>query len=170
MWKVCVSGRHLSTNALTRGSSSQNHLSFSLTRWYNPAICKYGTRLYNFTGRGDQDPNLNPTYAEFLKTKCKFLGNRATNVEMDPNSSTKFGSHYYPILLQNKGFFISDATLLTNKDAVNIAKEMVNQKRFFRKFAKPMKNLGGIQVLTGNSGKIRVKCSMLTFDNITLSI
>ncbi|RYR71800.1 hypothetical protein Ahy_A02g006022 [Arachis hypogaea] len=57
--------------------------------------------------------------------------------------------------------FISDATLLTNKDAVNIAKEMVNQKRFFRKFAKPMKNLGGIQVLTGNSGEIRVKCSMV---------
>ncbi|XP_015938245.1 uncharacterized protein LOC107463876 [Arachis duranensis] len=35
--------QHLSTNALTSGSSSRNHLSFSLARWYNLAICKYGT-------------------------------------------------------------------------------------------------------------------------------
>ncbi|KAJ6973031.1 peroxidase 3 [Populus alba x Populus x berolinensis] len=31
-------------------------------------------RLYNFTGKGDEDPSLNPTYVAFLKNpNAKFL-------------------------------------------------------------------------------------------------
>ncbi|KAF7818255.1 peroxidase 3 [Senna tora] len=117
----------------------------------------FSSRLYNFTGKGDQDPSLNPTYAQFLKTKCKSLTD-TTLVEMDPNSSTTFDTHYYINLLQNKGLFQSDAALLTNKASKKFVLELLHQKRFFTEFAQFMKKLGNLEVLTGTSGEIRSKC------------
>ncbi|KAJ3687023.1 hypothetical protein LUZ61_016187 [Rhynchospora tenuis] len=42
----------------------------------------FSDRLYNFTGKGDQDPSLNSTYAEKLKQEC-LIGNNTTVVEMN---------------------------------------------------------------------------------------
>ncbi|XP_027367263.1 peroxidase 3-like [Abrus precatorius] len=121
----------------------------------------FSSRLYNFTGKGDQDPSLNPTYAAFLKTKCKSLSDTTTTVEMDPGSSTKFDSDYYPNLLQKKGLFQSDAALLTREEAEDIAKELVDEDKFFTEFAQSMKRMGAIEVLTGSQGQIRTKCSVV---------
>ncbi|XP_061357472.1 peroxidase 3-like isoform X2 [Gastrolobium bilobum] len=121
----------------------------------------FSSRLYNFTGKGDQDPSLNPTYAAFLKTKCKSLSDTTTTVEMDPGSSTKFDSHYYPNLFQKKGLFQSDAALLTKDVSIDIAKKLVDQNKFFTRFAHSMKRMGAIQVLTGSAGEIRIKCSVI---------
>ncbi|KAK7277699.1 hypothetical protein RJT34_22714 [Clitoria ternatea] len=121
----------------------------------------FSNRLYNFTGKGDQDPSLDPTYAAFLKTKCKSLSDTTTRVEMDPDSSSNFDSHYYPNLLQKKGLFQSDAALLTNEQSSDIASELVNQNKFFTEFAQSMKRMGAIGVLTGSHGEIRNKCSVV---------
>lgn len=121
----------------------------------------FSSRLFNFTGKGDQDPSLNPTYANFLKTKCQGLSDTTTTVEMDPNSSDTFDSDYYSILLQNKGLFQSDATLLTTKVSRNIVNELVKQNKFFTEFGQSMKRLGAIEVLTGSAGEIRRKCSVV---------
>ncbi|XP_021681475.2 peroxidase 3 [Hevea brasiliensis] len=121
----------------------------------------FSNRLYNFTGKGDQDPSLNSTYAAFLKTKCQSLSDTTTTVEMDPGSSLNFDSHYFVILNQHKGLFQSDAALLTNKIASNIAGELVDSRVFFTEFAESMKRLGAIQVLTGTEGEIRNKCSVV---------
>ncbi|OAY49617.1 peroxidase 24 [Manihot esculenta] len=120
----------------------------------------FSNRLYNFTGKGDQDPSLNSTYAAFLKTKCQSLSDTTTTVEMDPGSSLNFDSNYFVILRENKGLFQSDAALLTNKIARNIAGELVNSGAFFVEFAESMKRLGAVQVLTGTKGEIRNKCSV----------
>ncbi|MED6106233.1 hypothetical protein PIB30_002685 [Stylosanthes scabra] len=119
----------------------------------------FSDRLFNFTGKGDQDPSLNPTYAKFLKTKCQGLSDTTTTVEMDPNGSRKFDSDYYSILVQNKGLFQSDAALLTTKISRNIVNELLNQNKFFTEFAQSMKRMGAIEVLTGSAGEIRRKCS-----------
>ncbi|XP_061371978.1 peroxidase 3-like isoform X2 [Gastrolobium bilobum] len=121
----------------------------------------FSNRLYNFTGKGDQDPSLNTTYAAFLKTKCQSLSDTTTTVEMDPGSSTNFDSDYYPNLLQKKGLFQSDAALLTKDESTDIAKELVKQNKFFTEFAQSMKRMGAIQVLTGSAGEIRIKCSVV---------
>lgn len=118
----------------------------------------FSNRLYNFTGKGDQDPSLNSSYAQFLKTKCKSLNDTTTTVDMDPGSFQKFDSHYYNILLQKKGLFQSDAALLTNKQAKYTIQELVRQNEFFKEFAKSMKRMGAVQVLTGTAGQIRKKC------------
>ncbi|KAG5044018.1 hypothetical protein AAZX31_03G188000 [Glycine max] len=121
----------------------------------------FSNRLFNFTGKGDQDPSLNPTYANFLKTKCQGLSDTTTTVEMDPNSSNTFDSDYYSILRQNKGLFQSDAALLTTKISRNIVNELVNQNKFFTEFGQSMKRMGAIEVLTGSAGEIRKKCSVV---------
>ncbi|KAJ8565941.1 hypothetical protein K7X08_008517 [Anisodus acutangulus] len=111
--------------------------------------------LFNFTGKGDMDPSLNPTYAESLKQLCP---NPATTVEMDPLSSTSFDSNYFNILTQNKGLFQSDAALLTDKNSARVVRKLQKNKAFFSECAKSMRKMGSIEVLTGNAGEIRKNC------------
>ncbi|XVF32675.1 hypothetical protein REPUB_Repub17cG0103100 [Reevesia pubescens] len=118
----------------------------------------FSIRLYNFTGRGDQDPSLNSAYAAFLKTKCRSLRDNTTIVAMDPGSAFKFDNHYYVTLKQNKGLFQSDAALLTNKGSLKTVNDMLNPSKFFKDFAESMKKMGAIGVLTGTAGEIRKKC------------
>ncbi|XP_047328829.1 peroxidase 27-like [Impatiens glandulifera] len=119
----------------------------------------FSNRLYNFTGKGDQDPSLNPTYAAFLKTKCLTVTDTVTTVEMDPNSSLTFDADYYSVVLQKKGLFQSDAALITNQQSKKIVGELVSGAKFTVEFAQSMKRMGAIGVLTGNDGEIRKKCN-----------
>ncbi|XP_022761199.1 peroxidase 3-like [Durio zibethinus] len=121
----------------------------------------FSNRLYNFTGKGDADPSLNSTYASFLKTKCKSLSDNTTIVEMEPGSSLSFDNNYFSILKQNKGLFQSDAALLTDQGSSNIVDEMLNSKNFFDEFKQSMEKMGTIEVLTGTSGEIRKKCTVI---------
>ncbi|KAM1042141.1 hypothetical protein ACFX2I_031187 [Malus domestica] len=118
----------------------------------------FSNRLYNFTGKGDQDPSLDATYAQFLMTKCRSLNDTTTFVEMDPGSARNFDSSYYTVVKQHKGLFQSDAALLTNKGARNIIAELEDLNKFFTEFAQSMKRMGAVEVLTGTSGQIRKKC------------
>ncbi|OIV91305.1 hypothetical protein TanjilG_01836 [Lupinus angustifolius] len=117
-------------------------------------------RLYNFTGKGDQDPSLDTRYAAFLKRKCQ-SGDITTTVDMDPGSPTNFNTDYYPNLLQKKGLFSSDAALLRQQQSADIVKELVDEGKFFLEFAQSMKRLGAIGVLTGSAGEIRNDCSVV---------
>lgn len=88
-------------------------------------------RLYNFTGKGDADPSLEPDYANKLWRECGSPLNPSTTVDMDPDqSSLSFDSHYFKIVSQNKGLFQSDATLLTNPQSAQMV-EMLQHGRLF---------------------------------------
>lgn len=119
----------------------------------------FSRRLYNFTGKGDADPALDPTYADFLRTKCTTLTDNTTTVPMDPETPVVFDTSYYKTLKQNKGLFQSDAALLTEKGSANIVDELVQPDKFLTEFAQSMKRMGALGVLTGTAGEIRNKCS-----------
>lgn len=121
----------------------------------------FSNRLYNFTGKGDQDPSLNPTYASQLKAQCKTLSDTTTTVAMDPGSSLSFDSHYYKALNLKQGLFQSDAALLTNEESSKIVDELVDQDSFFTEFGQSMKRMGAVEVLTGSDGEIRKKCNVI---------
>ncbi|XP_056161641.1 peroxidase 3-like [Syzygium oleosum] len=121
----------------------------------------FSNRLYNFTGKGDQDPSLNPTYASQLKAQCKTLSDTTTTVAMDPGSSLSFDSHYYTALNQKQGLFQSDAALLTDEESSKIVDELVDQDSFFTEFGQSMKRMGAVEVLTGSNGEIRKKCNVI---------
>ena len=121
----------------------------------------FSNRLYNFTGKGDQDPSLDSNYAAFLKTKCRSLSDTTTKVDMDPGSANNFDASYFVNLKHKKGLFQSDAALLTDKQSNKIVGELVKSTDFLKEFSQSMKRMGAIEVLTGNSGEIRKKCGVI---------
>ncbi|OIW09236.1 hypothetical protein TanjilG_26449 [Lupinus angustifolius] len=129
------------------------------------SLCtSFSNRLYNFTGKGDEDPSLDSEYAKNLKTlKCKNINDNTTIVEMDPGSRNTFDLGYYSQVVKRRGLFESDAALLTN----STTKSLVNQflqgsiQKFYAEFAKSIEKMGQINVKTGTQGEIRKHCAFI---------
>ncbi|XP_010457608.1 PREDICTED: peroxidase 3 [Camelina sativa] len=123
----------------------------------------FSNRLYNFTGRGDQDPALDSEYAANLKSrKCLSLNDNKTIVEMDPGSRKTFDLSYYQLVLKRRGLFQSDSALTTNPTTLsNINRILTGSvESFFSEFAKSMEKMGRINVKTGSAGVVRRQCSV----------
>ena len=120
------------------------------------------SRIYNFTGKGDFDPSMNPSYVRALKKRCKPTDFR-TSVEMDPGSVKKFDSHYFNIVAQKKGLFTSDSTLLDDPDTKKYIDTQVATagSSFNKDFSESMFKLGFVEILTVNKGEIRRKCAFV---------
>lgn len=121
----------------------------------------FSRRLYNFTGQGDADPALDPTYADALWKSCPDPSDPATTVEMDPRSSLSFDTRYFTLVNKNKGLFQSDAALLTDPTAAAATRKLQNPRSFFSQFGASMEKMGAIGVLTGNAGQIRRQCRVV---------
>ncbi|KAH7662193.1 Peroxidase protein [Dioscorea alata] len=124
----------------------------------------FSSRLYNFTGKGDQDPALDPFYAANLKkNKCKVPNDTTTIVEMDPGSFRTFDLGYYKLLLKRRGLFQSDAALTTDPATKSSIIKIVSSplEVFFKEFALSMEKMGRIEVLTGSAGEIRKNCAVV---------
>ncbi|KAJ4871050.1 Peroxidase 3 [Raphanus sativus] len=123
----------------------------------------FTNRLYNFTGRGDQDPALDSEYAANLKSrKCPSLNDNTTIVEMDPGSRKTFDLSYYQLLLKRRGLFQSDSALTTNPTTLSNINQILkgSVEGFFSEFAKSMEKMSRINVKTGSAGVVRKQCSV----------
>ncbi|XP_027109784.1 peroxidase 27-like [Coffea arabica] len=124
----------------------------------------FNNRLYNFTGKGiqndDADPTLDYEYVPKLKSKCKF-GDRNTLVEMDPGSFKTFDLSYFSLVAKRRGLFQSDAALLDDSETRAYVKlhALKDKAGFFKDFADSMIKMGRIGVLTGTQGEIRKVCT-----------
>ncbi|KAI3897124.1 hypothetical protein MKX03_025986 [Papaver bracteatum] len=124
----------------------------------------FSNRLYNFTGRGDQDPSLDSEYAANLKArKCRTITDNTTISEMDPGSFKTFDLGYYKNLVKRRGLFHSDAALLTDTSSKSFVSQLLlgSLPNFFAEFATSMEKMGQIGVMTGSTGEIRKKCSII---------
>lgn len=124
----------------------------------------FSNRLYNFTGKGDQDPALDSEYAANLKArKCRTQNDNTTIVEMDPGSVRTFDLSYYKLLLKRRGLFQSDAALLTNPSSKSFITQIVHGslETFNAEFAKSMEKLIQIGVTTGSAGEVRKQCALV---------
>ncbi|XP_059664470.1 peroxidase 27-like [Cornus florida] len=121
----------------------------------------FANRLYNFTGKGDTDPTMDPNYIAALKKKCK-PGDVSTIVEMDPGSFKKFDTEYYTLVNKRRGLFQSDAALLADSETkAYVRLQATSGYSFFKDFAVSMVKMGQIGVLTGKSGEIRKQCAFI---------
>ncbi|XP_010240936.1 PREDICTED: peroxidase 27-like [Nelumbo nucifera] len=122
----------------------------------------FNNRLYNFTGKGDTDPSMDPNYIARLKNKCK-PGDNTTLVEMDPGSRKTFDADYYTLVAKRRGLFQSDAALLTDSETRAYVKLQASThgSTFFKDFGVSMVNMGNIGVLTGFAGEIRKHCAFV---------
>ncbi|XP_010522326.1 PREDICTED: peroxidase 3 [Tarenaya hassleriana] len=123
----------------------------------------FSNRLYNFTGRGDQDPALDSEYAANLKSrKCPTLNDNVTIVEMDPGSRKTFDLSYYTLVLKRRGLFQSDSALTTNPTTLSAINGLVQGtlQNFYTEFANSMEKMGRINVKTGSAGVVRRQCGV----------
>ncbi|XP_072952019.1 peroxidase 56-like [Typha angustifolia] len=121
----------------------------------------FARRLYNFTGKGDMDPSLDPAYAAKLKQQCK-PGDLTTILEMVPGSSTTFDTTYYQLVAERRGLFHSDEALLRNKETRDYVYSHINSETsFFKDFGVSMVRMGRAGVLTGYQGEIRKNCALV---------
>ncbi|CAF2346632.1 unnamed protein product [Brassica napus] len=119
-------------------------------------------RLYNFTGKGDSDPNLDTEYAANLRGRCKPT-DTTTALEMDPGSFKTFDESYFKLVSQRRGFFQSDAALLDNQETKSYVLKQTKSygSTFFKDFGVSMVKMGRIGILTGRAGEVRKKCRMV---------
>ncbi|XP_034701397.1 peroxidase 27-like [Vitis riparia] len=122
----------------------------------------FTNRLYNFTGKGDTDPSMDPNYVIQLKKKCR-PGDVTTIVEMDPGSFKTFDGDYYTMVAKRRGLFQSDAALLDDVQTRKYVKlhSFSHGKRFGKDFAASMVKMGKVGVLTGKVGGIRKYCAFV---------
>ncbi|KAK6918892.1 hem peroxidase [Dillenia turbinata] len=124
----------------------------------------FSSRLYNFTGKGDQDPSLDSEYAANLKSKkCKSINDNTTIVEMDPGSFRTFDLSYYKLVLKRRGLFQSDAALITDSASKAMITQIVesSEEEFYAEFAKSMEKMGRVGIITGSSGEVRKHCALV---------
>jgi peroxidase len=111
-----------------------------------------------------QDPSLDPIYANRLKQQCP-QGSTDPNlvVPMNPNSPDITDVGYYDDVLNKRGLFTSDQTLLTNSATANQVNQNARNFPLFwkMKFAAAMVKMGQLEVLTGNAGQIRTNCRVI---------
>ncbi|KAJ4844781.1 hypothetical protein Tsubulata_003494, partial [Turnera subulata] len=123
---------------------------------------KVSFRLYNFNATHGQDPSLDSSYAAFLKTLCPPPSDKVSRnppVSLDPTPE-RLDNRYYIELTKHRGLLVSDQTLMSNPTTRNMVLAYArNGALWAAKFAKAMKRLGYIDVLTGTQGEIRRHCS-----------
>ncbi|XP_008801172.2 peroxidase 1-like [Phoenix dactylifera] len=124
---------------------------------------QFSNRIYNYTGKGDTDPNLDRNYIPKLRAKCAPNDN-TTLVEMDPGSFRTFDAGYYTHVSKRRGLFESDAALLQNSQTRAYVLRHARgafAPEFFKDFGDSMISMGNIGVLTGTKGEIRKTCAFV---------
>lgn len=81
---------------------------------------------------------------------------------MNPSSPTVSDVGYYVDVLNKRGLFTSDQSLLTSASTANqVHQNAMNPLLWKSKFANAMVKMGKIGVITGNQGEIRKKCGVI---------
>ncbi|KAJ8770098.1 hypothetical protein K2173_011180 [Erythroxylum novogranatense] len=115
-----------------------------------------------------QDPTLDQTLADDLKTICPTTNSTNTTV-LDIRTPNIFDNKYYVNLMNRQGLFVSDQDLYMDARTKDIVTNFaVNESLFFEKFVVAMTKMGQLSVLTGTQGEIRANCSVRNSDNIYL--
>ncbi|KAJ3689671.1 hypothetical protein LUZ61_018835 [Rhynchospora tenuis] len=121
----------------------------------------FSSRLYNNGPTATQDPTMDPGYVSQLMQQCP-QGSTNNLVPMDPSSPNTFDTGYFNDLVDNRGLFTSDQTLMSNEStAGQVIMYANNSDVFFSDFSNAMVKMGYMGVLTGSLGEIRTNCRVI---------
>uniref|UniRef100_A0A5B6YH61 Peroxidase n=1 Tax=Davidia involucrata TaxID=16924 RepID=A0A5B6YH61_DAVIN len=145
-----------------KGLDSTDLVALSGAHTFGRAQCfTFSQRLYNFSGTGNPDPTVDPTYLETLRQTCPEGGSANTLANLDPSTPDSFDNNYFTNLQNNQGLLQTDQELFSTSgaDTVAIVNRFGNsQTEFFDSFGPSMINMGNISPLTGTNGEIRSDC------------
>ncbi|KAI3783874.1 hypothetical protein L1987_42963 [Smallanthus sonchifolius] len=148
----------------THGLTQEEMVTLSGAHTIGRSHCtSFASRLYSFNSTVNQDPSLIPPYASKLKQECpKGSNNVNLVVPMNPSSPTISDTGYYVDVLNNRGLFTSDQSLLTSPSTVNqVHQHAMDPLGWKSKFADAMVMMGRIGVITGRQGEIRSNCRVV---------
>ncbi|KAK4767678.1 hypothetical protein SAY86_015428 [Trapa natans] len=153
----------LKENFARKGLSLEEMVTLSGAHSIGDSHCSaFKKRLYTFSSANPQDPSLNSTYANFLKTQCPASDSTNPIVSLDPVTPTALDNTYYKNLKVGKGLLASDQVLWTTPATRSMAKNNLNHPSdWAQKFAAAMVRMGSVEVLTGKQGEIRKNCRIM---------
>lgn len=147
----------------SKGLSIRDLVTLSGAHSIGNAHCNQAARrIYGFKSPSGIDPTMNVSYGQMLQKICPLPILEHSRVPLDPTTPTLFDNKYYHDILQNKGLFVSDSSLLGDSRTSSFVIEYANdQQAFFTNFVNSMLKMGRIGVLTGTQGQIRRHCSSI---------
>ncbi|GKA73914.1 peroxidase 5 [Tanacetum coccineum] len=146
----------------THGLTQEDMVTLSGAHTIGRSHCtSFTSRLYSYNTTMNQDPTLNAFYASQLRQQCP-KGGPDSVVPINPASPTITDVGYYVDILNSRGLFTSDQTLLsTTSTADQVTRYAINPLLWKTKFAAAMVKMGRIGVLTGAQGEIRSNCRVI---------
>eukprot|EP00250_Pteridium_aquilinum_P015850 c227_g1_i1 orf=38-1297(-) len=146
----------------SKGLSMRDLVTLSGAHSIGNAHCfQASRRLYNFNTTNGSDPTLNVSYAQKLQKLCPLPLVPNSRVPLDPSNPTLFDNVYFQDILQNKGLFTSDSSLLDSRTLNFVVEYAKDEHSFFTNFIISMLNMGRIGVLTHGQGEIRKHCESI---------
>ncbi|KAG8057085.1 hypothetical protein GUJ93_ZPchr0002g25280 [Zizania palustris] len=114
-------------------------------------------RLYNQSGSGRPDPNMDPAYRGALDALCPRGGDENVTGGMDATPLV-FDNQYFKDLVRLRGFLNSDQTLFSDNAGTRrvVRQFSEDQDAFFRAFVEGMVKMGELQ--NPRKGEIRRNC------------
>jgi peroxidase len=124
-------------------------------------------RLYNFLGTGLPDPDLDPTYGDYLRKICPDTTNSSdpsslTNVALDFKSEFKWDLSYFRNVKQRRGLLRIDDELGTDPATSSHFTQIGSSNLLFNKeFIDSLTKMSQIGVITDPAlGNIREVCEI----------
>ena len=115
-------------------------------------------RCTSFRNRLYNDTNIDPSFAEKLKSVCPSVGGDTNLSPLDPTVA-KFDKNYFAELTKKEGLLHSDQELFNGGSTDGLVKHYSeNFEAFSSDFATSMIKMGNIKPLTGHEGEIRINC------------
>ncbi|KAJ0716802.1 putative peroxidase [Helianthus annuus] len=120
-------------------------------------------RLYNFNNTGKPDPTMEESTLSYLRNQCPpktRLGQPNPLINLNPsNPDHRFTNSYYSQVLTNKAVLGVDQQLRYGGDTYDLSDEYASSIQDFKlQFAFSMARMGGLKVITGTDGQIRLNC------------
>ncbi|XP_072953637.1 peroxidase 17 [Typha angustifolia] len=114
-------------------------------------------RLYNQSGTGRPDPNMDAAFREKLNRLCPMSGDGNVTGGLDA-TPVVFDNQYFKDLVRLRGFLNSDQTLYSdNAETGEVVKRFsLDPDAFFMAFVEGMVKMGDLQ--SGRRGEIRRNC------------
>ncbi|KAJ4794690.1 Peroxidase [Rhynchospora pubera] len=122
-------------------------------------------RLFNYTGTGNADPSISPSFLSQMQSLCPQNGDSSKRIPLDKGSENKFDVSYFKNLRDGNGVLESDQRLWSDSNTKSIVQNYAGTirgllgLRFDYEFPKSMVKMGEIGVKTGSQGEIRKICS-----------
>ncbi|KAH7287303.1 hypothetical protein KP509_32G049200 [Ceratopteris richardii] len=119
------------------------------------------------------DSRYSHGYGEELLALCTLNGTMASGTFddeaqyfLDPVSTHVFDNGYFKSLLDGRGVFTSDVSLVAdNRTRPWVELFAADEKAFLRQFGKSLRKMGKIGVLSGEQGQIRKQCWIRNCDS-----